>query len=58
MDEYEKCNCIIYNQFAVCKEKPNSWGWVGRPKFKFVSASIQKPSHGMNWNLIGELGMY
>ena len=29
-----------------------------RPKFEFVSASIQKPSHGMKRNLVGELCMY
>ena len=29
-----------------------------RPKFEFVSASIQKPSHGMKRNLVGESFMY
>ena len=29
-----------------------------RPKFEFVRVSIQKPSHGMKRNLVGELCMY
>ena len=37
-------------QIPVVKEK--------RPKFEFVRASIQKPSHGMKRNLVGELCIY
>ena len=55
-DEYEKCIRVHLRiakkrkRIPVVKER--------RPKFEFVSASIQKPSHGMKQNLVGELCMY
>ena len=36
------------------QEKMKPCGLVERPKFKFDRASIQKPSHGMKRNLVGE----
>ena len=47
------------NLKSICGlQKKNSCGQGERPKFEFVSASIQKPSHGMKRNLVGESFMY
>ena len=48
------------NAFALfkvnlrCAKKMKPCGLVERPKFKFDRASIQKPSHGIKQNLVGE----
>ena len=52
-----KMVCVIKNQFAVC-ENMKPCGLVERPKFKFDRASIQKTSHGMTRNLVGESCMH
>ena len=52
------------NAFALfkvtlrCVKKMKPCGLVERPKFKFDRASIQKPSHGIKRNLVGESCMY
>ena len=46
-----KVNSRIAKKMKPCR-------LVERPKFKFDRASIQKPSHGMKSNLVGESFMY
>ena len=48
------------NAFALfkvnlrCAEKNETLWFSGETKFKFDRASIQKPSHGIKRNLVGE----
>ena len=51
---------LLHNLKSIrgMRKKMKPCGLVERPKFKFDRASIQKPSHGMKRNLVGELCMY